>query len=136
MAMALMLQELNAENFSSGNAADGDALTADGLSGSSWRKPAGLLVLTTSDNWMNDEPGTGCIAPDIAAAFPFLLPPSNSTEALRILAVNLDRYGLMSFQIWYDVRYPSYAISGHQASGNSTWMASDRVLLIPLEWTR
>lgn len=33
MAMALMLQELSAENFSSGAAAEGDVLTADGAGG-------------------------------------------------------------------------------------------------------
>jgi len=38
MAMALMLQELNAANFSSGSADSGDVLTADGSVGASWQK--------------------------------------------------------------------------------------------------
>lgn len=41
MAMALMLQELNAANFSSGNADSGYMLTADGSGGASWEAPAG-----------------------------------------------------------------------------------------------
>lgn len=41
MAMALMLQELNAANFASGNAASGDVLTADGSGGADWQASTG-----------------------------------------------------------------------------------------------
>lgn len=41
MAMALMLQELNAENFGSGEADSGDVLTANGSGGASWETPSG-----------------------------------------------------------------------------------------------
>ena len=41
MAMALMLQELNAASFDSGNADSGDVLTADGSGGTSWEAPSG-----------------------------------------------------------------------------------------------
>lgn len=41
MAMALMIQEMNAANFSSAGAADGEVLTADGAGGAGWALPAG-----------------------------------------------------------------------------------------------
>ncbi len=41
MAMALMIQELNATNFGSGNAADGEVLTADGAGGAGWQQAGG-----------------------------------------------------------------------------------------------
>ena len=40
MALALMINQLNAENFNSSNAAEGAVLTANGTGGASWEAAA------------------------------------------------------------------------------------------------
>ena len=64
MAQFFGLATLNAGNFESGNAADGDVLTADGSGGAAWEAPAWTVWRTsvTADEWVDTilyTPGAG-----------------------------------------------------------------------------